>query len=161
MVKDDEIFYKWQLPLPYENGRFLADDKCLMRNFVWPFSPKISLILCLPLLGLEISSGPGNSARTEWNQSLLYSSLPPARHLYLHPPHTSVRLSEHVGPLGGRGRDGRVGDDGRPQQTGHHLQWEDPGRVLLSPGMSWWQTDRQTDMRGRMVFSDVILSLCI
>ncbi len=74
--------------------------------------------------------------------SLLYTSLPPARHLYLHPPHTllartSVSLSEHVGLVGGRGRDGRAGDDGRPQQAGHHLQREDPGRVLLSPGMLW------------------------
>jgi len=50
MVKDDETFYKWQSPLSYENGRFLAADKCLMRDFLWPFFAKINLIFCLPLL---------------------------------------------------------------------------------------------------------------
>ncbi len=45
--------------------------------------------------GLEISSGPCNSARTQSGTSLLYTSLPPARHLYLHPPHTLL-VHEHL-----------------------------------------------------------------
>jgi hypothetical protein len=35
-----------------------------------------------------------------------------------------------------------------------------PG-VFYCPQVCYGDTDRQTDMRGRMVFSDVILSLCI